>query len=86
VPDEVKRVRQEELLELQRAISQDRLGRYVGRETEIAIGGNIGSSHPNAAGYELIAQGLARELIARELLPQRVVTAGGTAPPAAPRP
>jgi ribosomal protein S12 methylthiotransferase len=37
VPDEVKRARQEELLELQRAISQDRLGRYVGRETELLV-------------------------------------------------
>jgi len=37
VPDEVKRKRQEELLELQRAISQDRLGRYVGRETDVLV-------------------------------------------------
>ncbi len=59
---------------------------YVGRETEIAIGGNIGSSHPNAAGYEIIARALARELVARGLVPSPVVTAGGTAPPAAPHP
>jgi ribosomal protein S12 methylthiotransferase len=37
VPDEVKRARQEELLEVQRVISQDRLHRYVGRETEVLI-------------------------------------------------
>jgi ribosomal protein S12 methylthiotransferase len=37
VPDDVKRARQEELLELQRAISQDRLGRYVGRETDVLV-------------------------------------------------
>ncbi len=37
VPDEVKRVRQEELLELQRAISEERLGRYVGRETALLV-------------------------------------------------
>jgi ribosomal protein S12 methylthiotransferase len=37
VPDEVKRMRQEELLEMQRAISEDRLGRYVGRETEVLV-------------------------------------------------
>jgi hypothetical protein len=52
---------------------------YARRETEIAIGANIGSSHPNAAGYELIAQALARELIARGLVPTPVVTAGGAA-------
>ncbi len=37
VPGDVKRARQEELLELQRAISQDRLARYVGRETEVLV-------------------------------------------------
>ncbi len=37
VPDEVKRMRQEELLEMQRTISEDRLGRYVGRETEVLV-------------------------------------------------
>jgi ribosomal protein S12 methylthiotransferase len=37
VPDGVKRARQEELLELQRTISQDRLGRYVGRETDLLV-------------------------------------------------
>ncbi len=37
VPDAVKRERQEELVELQRAISEDRLGRFVGRETEVLV-------------------------------------------------
>ena len=37
VPDDVKRARQEQLLELQHAISEDRLARYVGRETEVLV-------------------------------------------------
>lgn len=37
VPDDVKLERQEELLSLQRVISEERLGRFVGRETEILI-------------------------------------------------
>jgi len=37
VPDEVKRERQEELLEVQRAISAERLGRLVGRETRVLV-------------------------------------------------
>ena len=37
VPDETKTARQEELLELQRSISANRLGRFVGRETEVLI-------------------------------------------------
>ncbi len=37
VPDHVKRERQEELLDLQRMISEERLGRYVGRETDVLI-------------------------------------------------
>ncbi|UCF40719.1 MAG: 30S ribosomal protein S12 methylthiotransferase RimO [Gemmatimonadota bacterium] len=37
VPDEVKRARQEELLELQRTISEERLGRYVGREATVLV-------------------------------------------------
>lgn len=37
VPDDVKRRRLEELSELQRTISADRLGRYVGRETEVLV-------------------------------------------------
>jgi ribosomal protein S12 methylthiotransferase len=37
VPDEVKRERQEELMEIQRAISQERLARYVGRTTDVLV-------------------------------------------------
>jgi ribosomal protein S12 methylthiotransferase len=37
VPDEVKRDRLEELLEVQRAISAERLARFVGREAEVLI-------------------------------------------------
>ena len=37
VPEEVKRARQDELLELQRTISEDRLARYVGRDTDVLI-------------------------------------------------
>src|SRR5206468_4257240 len=37
VPDEVKRSRQGELLELQRAISSERLSRYVGRTTPVLV-------------------------------------------------
>ncbi len=37
VPDDVKRARQEELIELARSISEERLGRYVGRETEVLV-------------------------------------------------
>jgi lysophospholipase L1-like esterase len=59
---------------------------WVGNEKDIAIRGNVAASHPNADGYEVIARGIARELIGRGLLPSRAVTAGGTAPPAAPHP
>jgi len=37
VPDDVKRARQDELVELQRGITEERLGRFVGRETEVLI-------------------------------------------------
>ena len=37
VSDEIKRARQDELLELQRTISQERLGRYVGREVPMLV-------------------------------------------------
>lgn len=37
VPEDVKRERQEQLLDLQRMISEERLGRYVGRETDVLI-------------------------------------------------
>jgi ribosomal protein S12 methylthiotransferase len=37
VPDDVKRARQDELTELQRGISEERLARYVGRETDVLV-------------------------------------------------
>lgn len=37
VPDEIKRDRQDELLEIQRSISEERLARYVGRETNVLV-------------------------------------------------
>jgi ribosomal protein S12 methylthiotransferase len=37
VPEPAKRERQDELLELQRGVSQDRLGRYVGRDVEVLV-------------------------------------------------
>ena len=37
VPDDVKRARQDELIELQRGITEERLGRFVGRETDVLI-------------------------------------------------
>jgi len=37
VPDDVKRARQDELVELQRGITEDRLARFVGRETDLLI-------------------------------------------------
>src|SRR5947209_19869228 len=37
VPDAVKRERLEELLEVQRAISAERLGRFVGREVAVLV-------------------------------------------------
>ena len=39
VPDAVKRDRLEELLEVQRAISAERLARFVGRETDVLVDG-----------------------------------------------
>jgi ribosomal protein S12 methylthiotransferase len=39
VPDEVKRERLEEVLEIQRAISGERLARFVGRDTEVLLDG-----------------------------------------------
>jgi ribosomal protein S12 methylthiotransferase len=41
VPEEVKRERLEELLEVQRAISAERLGRFVGREEEVLVDGVV---------------------------------------------
>ncbi len=37
VQDDVKRARQEELTELQRTISEDRLGRYIERTTDVLV-------------------------------------------------
>jgi len=37
VPDELKRARQEELLEIQRFVSEERLSRFVGRETQVLV-------------------------------------------------
>ena len=37
VPNDVKRARQEELTELVRVVSEDRLGRFVGRETAVLV-------------------------------------------------
>jgi ribosomal protein S12 methylthiotransferase len=39
VPEDVKRARQDELVELQRVITEDRLARFVGRETEVLVDG-----------------------------------------------
>ena len=37
VPDEIKRERLEELIEVQRAISGERLARFVGREADVLV-------------------------------------------------
>ena len=37
VPDEVKRARQDELVEWQRGITEERLGRFVGREADVLV-------------------------------------------------
>ncbi len=58
VPDAVKRERLEELLEVQRAISAERLARFVGREVEVLIdrladpldGGDEGAGAPEGDG------------------------------------
>jgi ribosomal protein S12 methylthiotransferase len=44
VPEEVKRTRQEALTEIQRFITEDRLGRFVGRETAVLVDGE--AEHP----------------------------------------
>ncbi len=43
VPEDLKRRRQEELTELQRTITEDRLGRFIGRETDVLVDGDAGS-------------------------------------------
>ena len=50
VPDEVKRARMEELLEIQRAVSAERLARFVGREVDVLVDqiadpGDRGATH-----------------------------------------
>ena len=50
VPDEVKRERMEELLEIQRAVSAERLARFVGREVDVLVDqiadpGDRGATH-----------------------------------------
>jgi tRNA A37 methylthiotransferase MiaB len=37
VPEDVKLERQEELLEIQRSLSEERLARFVGRETDVLV-------------------------------------------------
>jgi len=41
VPQDVKLTRQDELTEIQRLITEDRLGRFVGRETEMLVDGKM---------------------------------------------
>jgi ribosomal protein S12 methylthiotransferase len=50
VPDAVKRARQDELTELQRGISEERLARFVGRDTDVLVDavtdpGSDGATH-----------------------------------------
>lgn len=49
----------------------DDFGPYANRENELAIGSNLGASHPNARGYDLIARSVVRDLLARGLLHQK---------------
>ena len=51
MPDEVKSARQEELLELQRAISAERLARYVGRDTVVLVDDIADSADPASPGH-----------------------------------
>jgi ribosomal protein S12 methylthiotransferase len=37
VPDDVKRARQDELVELQRGVTEERLGRFVGRDADVLV-------------------------------------------------
>src|SRR2546429_7958089 len=58
VPEGVKRDRLEELLEVQRAISAERLGRFVGRDVSVLVGrlagpgGDAGGAHVGRVGRE----------------------------------
>jgi ribosomal protein S12 methylthiotransferase len=56
VPDAVKRDRLEELLEVQRAISADRLARFVGRETRALVDLVADPSDPAQAGATHVAR------------------------------
>jgi ribosomal protein S12 methylthiotransferase len=53
VPDEVKHARQDALTELQRTITEDRLGRFVGRETLVLVDA---VAEPDAAGVTHIGR------------------------------
>lgn len=53
VPREVKRERQEQLLELQRVISEDRLARYVGRDAEVLVDSAAG---PEDVGFTQVGR------------------------------
>ena len=44
---------------------------YAGREVELSLRKNIGATHPNAEGHELIARAIARELAAQGFLPKK---------------
>jgi ribosomal protein S12 methylthiotransferase len=57
VPDDVKRARQDELVEHQRAITEDRLARFVGRETDVLVDGvtdphTTGATHVGRAPWQ----------------------------------
>jgi ribosomal protein S12 methylthiotransferase len=56
VPDEVKRDRLEELLEVQRAISAERLGRFIGRETRALVDAVADPADPAHAGATHVAR------------------------------
>jgi ribosomal protein S12 methylthiotransferase len=56
VPDAVKRDRLEELLEVQRAISADRLARFVGRETRALVDLVADPADPAQAGATHVAR------------------------------
>ena len=48
---------------------KDAFAPYAGRETEIALDGRPGATHPGPTGYRLMAESIAREWIERGLLP-----------------
>src|SRR3989442_2943754 len=85
VPDAVKRERLEELLEVQRAISAERLARFVGREVEVLIdrvadpldgaaeggGGGGGATHVGPVQWQAGGGGRVPYLWPRGLAPAR---------------